>query len=636
MSTHEIKGRLRGEKQRSFMRHLLADLRALEQMIAEDRFESGVRRIGAEQELFLVERNFRPAPRSLQVLEHLGEGYTTELGLFNLEINLDPVLWGGDCLSQMEKQLDERIDRAREAAQSLGIDVALTGILPTLLKSDLELNNMTPLPRYRILNRALTKLRGGSYSFHIKGQDELNVTHNSVMLESCNASFQVHFQVGANEFVNLYNLAQLIAPCVLSAAVNSPLLFGLRLWRETRIALFQQSVDTRGPTYHPRANRPRVYFGDGWVKKSVLELYQEDVAHFRTLVGMDTGEDPFEALAAGAIPQLQALRLHNGTVYRWNRACYGITNGQPHLRIENRVLPSGPSVVDEIANAAFWFGLMSQFAHQYEDVSKLIDFGEVKNNFLSAARLGLHAQFTWVDGRTWPAQRLILDELLPRAAEGLKRGKIKEEDAQRYLSVIENRVSREQTGASWILRSLALMDQQRNPNERMNALVAAMIDRQKSRRPVAEWEPAKLEEAGGWKHTFLRVEQFMSKNLFTVTQDEPIDLVANLMKWERIRHVLVEDDKGRLTGLVSYRALLRAMADGWNPKSEKTLAVSDIMKRDPICISPDTPALRAIEIMRDFKIACLPVVKNAMLVGVITESDFMDVAADLLAQKLKE
>ena len=639
MGTQQVKGQLKGEQQRSFMRSLLNDLHALEVMLDEGKIEEGVRRIGGEQELFLVDHNWRPASRALDVLEALDDKqFTTELGQFNLELNLDPLNFGGDCLSRMEGLLNERLAKLRAVTDEMGLQIALTGILPTLLKSDLDLNNMTPLPRYRELNRALTRLRGGSYDFHIKGLDELNVKHNSVMLESANASFQIHFQVGAKEFANLYNIAQLVAAPVLAAAVNSPMLFGLRLWRETRIALFQQSVDTRGKSHFMRDTPPRVYFGDDWVKESVLEIFRDDVTRFRALVGLGTPEDPKEALAAGEAPKLSALRLHNGTVYRWNRPCYGITDGKPHLRIENRVLPSGPSVVDEMANSAFWFGLISALSHKYERVDGLIDFGEVKMNFLAAARLGIQSQLSWLDGKSMSTQSLILDELLPLAADGLSQRGIDDADAKRYLGVIQKRVESEQTGSAWALRSVAAMGTQRNLNERLNALVAATVARQREGEPVSEWKIATLAEAGGWKHTFLRVEQFMTTELFTVHEDEPVDLVANLMKWKRIRHVLVEDHRDRLCGVVSYRALLRLMAAGWGNGAveDETVAVANIMQRDPICVSPETPALRAIEIMREFKIACLPVVKKDRLVGVVTERDFMDVAADLLAQKLKE
>ena len=637
MGTQDVQQQQSGQAQRTFMRQLLNDLRALEQMLADGVFETGVRRIGAEQELFLVQKNWRPAPKAIDLLEKLDRAfYTTELGLFNLEINLTPHVFGTDCLHKVEDELNERIELLRGVAEAQEVEIALTGILPTLLKSDLELNNMTPLPRYRALNRALTKLRGGAYDFHIKGLDELNTKHNSVMLESCNASFQVHFQVAPDEFANLYNVAQFIAAPVLAAAVNSPLLFGLRLWRETRIALFQQAVDTRGTMHHVRETRPRVFFGDRWVQSSVLELYQEDVTRFRTLIAGESNENALELVKEGKIPELQALRLHNGTVYRWNRACYGMTNGKPHLRIENRVLPSGPSVIDEVANAAFWFGLMSSLSHRYDDISKAMDFGETKMNFLAAARLGIQSQFTWLGGRNWPADKLILDELLPAAEEGLRRKGIDEADIERYLGVIEKRVERQKTGSAWALHSLATMGGHRNATEKMNAIVAAMISRQKEGTPVAEWEPAKLEESGGWKHTFLRVEQFMSTDFFSVNEDDPVDLVANLMRWERIRHVLVEDHRDRLVGVVSYRALLRLMAEGWSAHSENTVPVSQIMKRDPICVTPETSALRAIEIMQEFKIGMLPVVKKDHLVGFISERDFMDVAAELLASKLKE
>ena len=220
--------------------------------------------------------------------------------------------------------------------------------------ADLGLENMTPHPRYYALNEAMGALRDGAYELYIKGLDELLLKHDSVMLEACNASFQIHFQSDADEFPNLYNIAQVVAAPVLAAATNSPLLFGRRLWRETRIALFQQSVDTRSSMDFLRERSPRVTFGRDWVQRSVVEVFQEDISRFRALVTGEIEEDSLEQLAAGKIPRLRALCLHNGTVYRWNRACYGLTDGKPHLRIENRVLPSGPTVTDEVANAVLF------------------------------------------------------------------------------------------------------------------------------------------------------------------------------------------------------------------------------------------------------------------------------------------
>ncbi|MFQ5600987.1 MAG: hypothetical protein ACE5G2_10605, partial [Candidatus Krumholzibacteriia bacterium] len=364
MGEHSVRGQLEGGELRAYMGRLLTDLQALERLLAEGRVEEGVRRVGAEQELFLVDRQWRPAPAALEVLERFQDPHaSTELGLFNLELNLEPDGFGGSCLRNLEQQLDRLLGRLRKAIADLDLEIVLTGILPTISKSCLDLDMMTPLPRYRALNEAVGSLRGSDHELYMKGLDELSLKHGSVMLEACNTSFQVHFQVGAREFPNLYNIAQVVAAPVLAAATNSPMLFGRRLWHETRIALFQQAVDTRTSDRSLREGTPRVTFGQHWIQESVLELFREDVSRFRALVGSDDDdEDPMSKLDRGEVPELRTLCTYNSTVYRWNRACYGITDGKPHLRIENRVLPSGPTVLDEIANAAFWFGLISAFA----------------------------------------------------------------------------------------------------------------------------------------------------------------------------------------------------------------------------------------------------------------------------------
>ncbi len=634
MADKENNVELEGEQRRVFMRRLLDDIRALEQILEEGLLEEGVRRIGAEQEMFLIDRNWRPATAALELLDRLQDPhFTTELGLFNLELNLDPQLFGGDCLRKMELQLNELLGKLRSVADDMGVGIVLTGILPTLRKSDLGLENMTPKPRYAALNRAMSALRGGAYEFHIKGLDELLVKHDSLMLEACNASFQVHFQVGGTEFPNLYNISQLVAAPVLAAGVNSPLLFGRQLWRETRIALFQQAVDTRSSIHFLRERHPRVSFGKSWVRRSVLEIFQEDVSRFRTLVATDLEEDPIAVLREGGIPELAALRLHNGTVYRWNRACYGLMDGKPHLRIENRVLPSGPTVVDEIANSAFWFGLISGLSSRFDDITKVMEFEDAKMNFNAAARLGLGAQLSWFDGETLPAANLICDHLLPLAHDGLQRGGIVGEDVDRYLDVIDRRVAGYRTGAQWIVNSLASMRSRGTMGERLNALTAAIVSRQKLEQPVSEWELARLEEAGGWKRNFLLVEQYMSTDLFTVHEDESLDLVASLMEWERIRHVPVEDHNHKLVGLISYRSLLRLMARGTLQEGGKLIAASEVMKKEPVTVSPEATTLEAIDLMRQHGVGCLPVVKDGKLVGIITERDLMNVAAELLKEQ---
>lgn len=623
------------EELRDFMKLLLRDVRALEQMLENGDIEAGVRRIGAEQELFLVDDAFRPASRSGAVLESLDDSrFTTELGQFNIEFNLDPVTYGGSCLSQLEDQLRDGYQKAVRHAQELGLDVVLYGILPTLQLGDLSLENMTPHPRYFALNDALCKLRGGNYSFNIKGADEFMVQHDNVMLEACNTSFQVHFQVGADEFAKLYNIAQLVAAPNLAAATNSPVLFGKRLWSETRIALFQQSVDTRASGPHMRERMPRVSFGNSWVNESALEIFREDIARFRVLLGTEVDEDPFEALADGRAPTLKALRLHNGTVYRWNRVCYGISEDKPHLRIENRILPSGPSLVDEVANAAFWFGMMGALADEIDDPRELMEFDDAKTNFVAAARLGLEAPVTWIDGHTLSARDLILNELLPAARKSLLEAGCVDEDVSRYMDIIGERVETRRTGTWWTMQSLAGFNGKKKISEKMTALVAGAIARQTSLDPVHEWSVAGTDEGAHWRDNFANVGQFMTTDLFTVNEDELVDLVASVMEWQHLRHVPVEDDHDRLVGLVTYRRILKHLSDV--QADDPAVPVKEIMQTEVVTVTPETPTVDVIKMMREEDLACVPVVKNDRLVGVVSEQDFLEIAQQLLEERFQE
>jgi CBS domain-containing protein/gamma-glutamylcysteine synthetase len=625
-----------GARLRSFMKALLVDLRVLEAMLERGLLESGVRRLGAEQEMFLVDRDWRPAPAALKVIERVQDRhFTTELGLFNLEMNLDVQDFRGDGLRRMEDQIVELLEKVRQAGEPLGVQPVLVGILPTIRKSDLGLDNMVPFPRYMALNKAMTRLRGKDYEISIKGVDELMFQHDTVMVEACNASFQVHLQVDPHDFARVYNVAQAVTGPVLAAATNSATLLGKRLWHETRIAVFQQAVDTRGTNHHVREKSPRVDFGRAWVRESVLEIYREDVARYRVLIAAEVEEDPFQALSRGQAPDLRALRLHNGTVYRWNRACYGVTDGKAHLRIEARVLPSGPTPLDEVANAAFWLGLMNALIEGNVDVTRHMSFDEAKLNFLSAGRLGLATEMHWFDGATMPAPRLILDRLLPLARDGLRVAKIDEGDVERYLGTIERRVAAGRTGSRWALKSLASFQGHGTESERLNAITAATVARQKTNEPVATWPLAELAEAGGWRHNYLRVEQYMETDLVTVHEDELVDLVASLMVWRRVRYVLVEDAQNHLVGIVSYRALLRALSDGSLDGPQKAVPVSEVVRRDTVTVAPETSSVEAIRLMREHGIGCLPVVKDGRLVGVLTEGDFLEIAAELLEQNLK-
>jgi len=638
MGVKDVRLAVDKEELRVFTQALLRDVRALERMLETGVIESGIRRIGLEQEMFLVDEVHRPAPVAVEALERIDDPrVTSEIGRFNLECNSEPLLFGTDCLRRMEERISELVDIVRDAVSGLGVRPVLIGILPTLRKSDLTIDNMVPSPRYYALNEALTRLRGGPYVIYIKGTDELRLTHDSVMLEACNASFQVHFQVGPGEFAKLYNIALAVTAPVLAAAVNSPIMLGRRLWHETRIAVFQQSVDTRQTMPEMRDVSPRVSFGRDWVHRSALEIFREDISRFKVILGREVDEDPLEALEAGRAPALKALQLFNSTVYRWNRACYGVgDDGRAHLRIENRVLPSGPTVRDEVANAAFWYGLVSAMAEEGDDVRERIAFDAVRTNFLAAARHGLDAQLEWLDGRTLPAERLICEHLLPAAERGLEQGGIDRADIDRYLGTIRDRVESRQTGARWALASLAGMGRQGTREERLAALVAGTYERQVEGSPVHEWDLARLAEGGGMRSSYLRLEQYMTTDLLTVNEDESLELVANLMDWHRIHHVPVEANDHRLVGLVSQRPLLRFLAGERARQSDGPIPVSRVMVTELVTGTPEMTTLEAIELMRQHRISALPVVQGVRLVGMITEHDFMRIASVLLEDMLRE
>ena len=627
-----------GEQQRkSFTRALLNEVRALEEMLKQDMFEKGVRRIGAEQEMFLVDQGLHAAPAAMSILDRAhDERLTTELGQFNLEANLTPLDFGGDCLRAMEQELNQVLDYTREHASAVGADVILAGILPTLRRSDITLEMMTPKQRYFELNRVMSNQRGGAFHVMIKGVDELELSHDSVMLEACNTSFQIHFQVGQDEFASLYNIAQAVTAPVLAAAVNSPILLGKRLWSETRIALFERSVDTRKSYQTDRGSQSRVHFGSKWVDSSVLELFKEDISRQRIVIAVEPEENDLELVRNGGVPKLKALRLHNGTVYRWNRPCYGISNGIPHLRIENRVLPSGPTVIDEVANSAFFFGLMSSYAEEKTPISAQMNFDDAKQNFVSAARDGLKAQFTWIGNKTKTASDLIQSQLLPRAREGLEQAGISKGDIDRYLGVIGDRVNSERTGARWMVESLANMGTTGTDDLRLRQMTSTMRTLQQEGRPVHEWALAEIDQDKrdrNWRLSYQTVGQIMNTDLFTVRPDDIVDLAASVMEWSHVRHIPVENDSGDLVGLLGHRALLRLVASG---KHTELVEVGTLMVTEPVTVGPDVLTTEAIKIMREQKVSCLPIVDGQRLLGMITERDLIVVSAKLLETFLEQ
>jgi CBS domain-containing protein len=634
MGAQEIVTEFGPEDSQQFTRAIITDLLALDQMIQLEKFESGVRRIGAEQELAVINNEYRPAPVGHEILAILNDSrITTELARFNLEINASPQLLKEDCFSRMQAELKELLDLTSNASHNLKAEVVLTGILPTLRRSDLTLNNMTDQPRYAQLNRALIQLRGGEFQIHIKGIDEILIIHESMMLESCNTSFQIHYQVEPCNFATIYNLAQAVSAPLLACAVNSPLLFNKRLWNETRIALFQHSIDERNMVLQERFRPPRANFGDNWVRGSVLEIYQENISRYRNLLITKMTENSQELLASGKIPALKALCLHNGTVWRWNRPCYGITNGKPHLRIENRILAAGPTIADEIANTAFFAGMLSGMERELPPISMIMNFDDAKENFFAAARHGLNAQLNWIAGKSIPARELILNELLPIAHSGLKLCDVKDEDRIHYLGIIEERVRSAKTGARWILDSYSALRKDGLPDACASILTKQMIENQKSNRPVHEWNLMSEYDHRNCYDSFRVVGQFMSTDLFTVRPDDLVDLAICIMEWQHVRHVPVEDNEGRLVGLISQRDLLHHHS---HLKQAGRVPVCAIMKPSPYTVTPETPTLEAMDFMRKEKVGCLPVVEKDRLVGIITTYDLLGISYKLLEERLLE
>ncbi len=632
MGEERVKLAKTNEDVQRFMKYVLKDARALEKMLEDEWFETDIIRIGAEQELCLIDEYGKAMPNAMEVMDALGDGnYTTEIAKFNVEVNLDPLEFKDNCLSQLEENLQNEVAYVRGKVRELGGDILLTGILPTIRKSDVAIENLTPLPRYKALCDAIDNMRGKEYEIRIQGMDELLMKFDTPLLEGCNTGYQVHLQVKPDEFVSKYNVAQAITAPVLASAVNSPVLLGKRLWAETRIALFHQSVDTRGVGDHLRESTPRVTFGTDWLKGSILDIYKEDISRYRVLLSSNIEEDVEQMLKDGIPPKLMALNVHNGTVYRWNRPCYGVGNGKPHLRIENRILPSGPTVVDEIANTAFWLGLMNGMEDAYPDITKVLDFDDARMNFFAASKMGLDTKFIWTDDKKVTARDLITEELLPIARSGLEKANIQNSDIDTYLSVIEDRVESAQTGAYWVVKSYGKLAKENNKEQALSTITASMVKNQKKGEPVHKWGLARVEDVDLWKPSSLIVEEFMTTDLFTARKDDLIEFAANLLDWRRIRYIPIEDDQKHLVGLLSMRMVLREYSKSVNEEGEyESHAIEDIMINNPITIHPEASIIEAMEIMQEQQIGCLPVVKNSRLVGIITEDNFLNISRRLI------
>ena len=598
--------------------HLLNDVKALEKMIEEDRFEKGIQRVGAEQELCLINDQYRPSLNALKILEKVNDPhFTTELALFNLEINLDPVVLQKDCFSAISDQLNSLLSKVKKVAYEVDNDrILLAGILPTLKKKDLIFKNMTPFDRYKILNEVLKNIRGDDFKLRIRGVDELILKHKSILFEACNASFQVHLQIDLDEIVDKYNWSQAIAGPMLSVMCNSPVLMGRELWSETRIALFQQSIDLRNTSYLLREQKPRVSFGNSWFKKSILELFTDDISRYAPLVTTDFKEDSLELLNNGTIPQLNALNLHNGTLYKWNRMCYGVQDNKPHLRIENRYIPAGPSVKDEIANALLWVGVMQGMPDDYKEIWRKMSFKDARGNFINGARTGIDTYFNWF-GEGISAKKLMKTVLIPMAKKGLKKSKINSSDIKYYLNIIEQRINKKKTGSKWIIRSKRNLLKTTTRYESCILLTHHMYKNQQLDLPVYKWDLAEV-DIKKMSNKFDKIYRIMTTELFVVNENDLVELVAKIMEWKNIHHLPVVNELNKITGLIAKSNL----NDLDIHKTKKNLVIAkDIMVKKVIFVDPETLIEEAKEIMIKNNIGCLPVIDGDELIGIFTKND---------------
>ncbi len=616
MGESNVKKLLESSEKVHYIKQLMADIKALEYMLENKMFEKETLRIGLEQEFCLVNQEWEPSNNAEKILEALDEKhFTSELALYNLEINLDPLELKGNCFSQLHNNLKSLLDDAKEVAAKHNTKIMLTGILPTIRTKHLRLSYMTPIERYRVLNEAIKEVRKNDIELHIKGVDELNLKHDSILYEGCNTSFQSHLQIDPDDFADTYNWAQAIAGPILSICTNSPLLMGRELWEETRIALFAQSIDTRASTFILNEREPRVGFGNDWAKGSVVDFFKDSVIRFRSLVSSEFETDSLLDLQEGRTPKLKALKLHNGTVYKWNRICYGTTDGKPHIRIENRYIPSGPSTEDEIANMMFWVGVMKGRPKEFDNIHTKMDFKDVKSNFFNAARYGMAAQFYW-DGKLVSSQDLLLDHLLPMAYRGLYSMKIAPADAERYLSIIKNRI-KSRNGSRWMIEGFRKLKRNYKTPDALKILTATIYERQERGYNIDAWQLPRGDEFIVPRDN-RKVGERMNIKTITAQENDSMELVLRMMQWKNIHHVPILNSHLDLAGLLTWTDVGKYL-----DRPEKLEeSIQNIMQRELITATPETPLEEAKTLMETNGIHCLPVIRGKKLVGIITSNDF--------------
>ncbi len=429
-------------------------LDVLARMLRESRFDTDNPMTGMEIEFNLVDDDGMPALKSAEALEAIADpNFQTELAQFNLEINMLPRPLQPRGMTGFEEDLRTSLNNAEVKANEVDAHMVMIGILPTLGEGDLSPSRISPNPRYKLLSDQILAARGEDLVIDIGGTERLRTTSDSIMPEAACTSTQLHVQVGPDTFAAYWNASQAISGIQLALGANSPYLLGRQLWQETRIPLFEQATDTRSEELKEQGVRPRVWFGERWIN-SIFDLFEENVRYFPALLPITDDEDPLEVLESGGTPALSELKLHNGTVYRWNRPVYDVVDGVPHLRVENRVLAAGPTVVDTMANAAFYFGLTRYLAEDDRPLWSRMSFSAAEENFHVAAQHGIEARVYWPGIGEVAASELVLRRLLPAAAEGLERWGVDGAAAGRLLDIIEGRCVEQTNGASWYVASV--------------------------------------------------------------------------------------------------------------------------------------------------------------------------------------
>jgi gamma-glutamyl:cysteine ligase YbdK (ATP-grasp superfamily) len=459
-------------------------------MLTESKFDFERPLTGLEIEFNLVDDNQNPAMRNANVLTAIAnDDFQTELGQFNIEINVKPRGLGGSSMINLENELRASLNDADERSRAVGAHIVMIGVLPTIDQQHLTGESISANPRYLLLNEQIFAARGEDLHISIDGPERLSTYADTIAPEAACTSVQFHLQVSPQTYADSWNAAQCMAGLQLALGANSPFFFGKELWRETRVALFEQATDTRPHELKAQGVRPRVWFGERWIT-SIFDQFEENVTYFPALLPICEDEDPVQVLDRGDTPRLGELRMHNGTIYRWNRPIYDVYRGKPHLRVENRVLPAGPTVVDILANGAFYYGLLRVLCEQDRPVWSQMSFVAAEDNFYAGARHGINAKIYWPGLGEVPATELVLRRLLPLAYEGLAAWGVDTSVADRLLGIIEQRCIRRTNGAEWQVRAFHRIDEEKQPLQRRDALremLRRYVELMHSNEPVHSW-----------------------------------------------------------------------------------------------------------------------------------------------------